>query len=536
MHNLLTTPTFRTRLSDDEKAVLTLPELLAALSANEVKSLTALRAHQQHPMHAFCVQLAAMAARRAGLRGLTEDPSAWREMLTELAGSSEPWDLLSDDAFSPAFMQAPIPNAVADDDYKRILRTPGAIDLLMTSRNHDIKVNQGWNAGPDDWIYALISVQTSSGYPGSGQYPVSRISGGYGYRNAISIVPVGRAGAAFRRDVLTLAERRSRALAEHPMTDDGVALVWTLPWSGAKDDKIALSDLDPYYIEICRRLRLRLRADDGSIYATRATSKDRRIDAKDRAGVVGDPWSPINSKKSSSLSMYGDSDFGCRRMAMYLTSEDYTVPMLLQPTEEERRSPQGLEIYARGMVRGQGKTNGYHERRVPLTRALAAALADPAERLRLGELAAERIAEIRYVARALRSGLRLYTSPPRPGSDPMDIPKAATALERRLNATVDAGFFDALSAESDAGAEDARDLRAAWMTSDVIGPARELLEEGLRTLPVATARAFKARSDARSLFEGMLRSQKSAVLYAFEIKERKDDDQTTKRAGRRAAD
>jgi hypothetical protein len=43
--------------------------------------------------------------------------------------------------------------------------------------------------------------------------------------------------------------------------DEGVALVWTEPWDGTA--ALSTDDLAPYFIEICRRIRLaRHRAED----------------------------------------------------------------------------------------------------------------------------------------------------------------------------------------------------------------------------------------------------------------------------------
>ena len=70
-----------------------------------------------------------------------------------------------------------------------------------------------------------------------------------------------------------------------------MTLLWTLPWDGTTGEALRLGSLDPFYIEICRRVRLRI-DDDGSIYGIRTTSKAARIDAKALKGVTGDPWAP----------------------------------------------------------------------------------------------------------------------------------------------------------------------------------------------------------------------------------------------------
>ncbi|MBP8141517.1 MAG: type I-E CRISPR-associated protein Cse1/CasA, partial [Acidovorax sp.] len=61
-----------------------LPQLLAALAANEVRDFPALRPHQRHPWHAFLVQLAAIALHHAGQSEPWHDAQDWRAALLAL--------------------------------------------------------------------------------------------------------------------------------------------------------------------------------------------------------------------------------------------------------------------------------------------------------------------------------------------------------------------------------------------------------------------------------------------------------------------
>jgi CRISPR system Cascade subunit CasA len=65
MWNLLTEALLNVSRSDGTR-VVSLPELLVALSRDEVDELPAVRPHQEHAWYAFLVQIAAMAAHRAG--------------------------------------------------------------------------------------------------------------------------------------------------------------------------------------------------------------------------------------------------------------------------------------------------------------------------------------------------------------------------------------------------------------------------------------------------------------------------------------
>ena len=70
----------------------------------------------------------------------------------------------------------------------------------------------------------------------------------------------------------------------------GLVLTWLKPWDG--QGSLELAELDPFYIEICRRIRLigQKRVERGEFYP----SRHPRIAAKEINGVVGDPGFPID--------------------------------------------------------------------------------------------------------------------------------------------------------------------------------------------------------------------------------------------------
>ena len=51
----------------------------------------------------------------------------------------EPWQLVVDDITKPAFMQPPASSAEREKDYKSSVATPDELDMLVTSKNHDLK-------------------------------------------------------------------------------------------------------------------------------------------------------------------------------------------------------------------------------------------------------------------------------------------------------------------------------------------------------------------------------------------------------------
>ena len=100
----------------------------------------------------------------------------------------EPWRLVVDDRSKPAFLQPPVPKDVT---LNKDVATPDALDLLITARNHDLKQAIARRADPEDWIFALVSLQTGEGYGGgSGGYQgIARMNGGWSSRPMMALAP-----------------------------------------------------------------------------------------------------------------------------------------------------------------------------------------------------------------------------------------------------------------------------------------------------------------------------------------------------------
>ena len=185
--------------------------------------------------------------------------------------------------------------------------TPDDLDLLATAKNHDVKSSIASHAEADDWVFALIDVQTMSGYLGAGHHRIARMNGGYSSRPCLGLAPAdGGLGAHLVHDIrrmIELRDRLSHAYAPHYFDpENGLALLWLEPWDGT--NSFRMEHLDPYFIEICRRVRLGCR--NGRIVGLTATSKKPRISAAEAKGDVGDHWTPVTvDGKALSLSSVG---------------------------------------------------------------------------------------------------------------------------------------------------------------------------------------------------------------------------------------
>ena len=501
MHNILAEPLIRISAPDGIRWA-SLPGVYAALMADEVEAFPALRPHQRHAWHAFLVQLAAMAMHRAGVSEPPTDAAEWTGLLRGLTPDwqdDEPWQLVVDDITKPAFMQPPARSADKLAEYKSRVETADELDMLVTSKNHDLKASVVSQAGVDDWIFALVTLQTMEGFGGAGNYGVSRMNGGLGSRPAFSLAPLGGIGAHVKRDIAAL-------LSDYPATD-GHRLLWMLPWDGTTSERLLLNQLAPLYIEVCRRVRLR--SDDGErLYAIRTSSKAARIEGKDLKGRTGDPWTPHNPNRDGLPLTLANGGFTYKRITEYLFKWDR--PDLLKPTPSEQRSNETMQLLARAVVRGQGKTEGYYERAIPIRTKTRNAMLRPSGRDSaedLGNLAQRRVEHIGVVQRILSHAIQVFAARGNSDNVSPEHRRLASLWLNRLDEIIDGRFFDDLQDEFEAGDDAERDhIHNDWLRDLVVPQARKMLHDATVSLPCPAIHRYRARENAQGLFEGRIRT------------------------------
>jgi len=409
--NFLSDPLVRVRLSDGDTVEQSLPEVLASMATDRVASFPALRPHQRHAWHAFLAQLATIALHRSGQDKPLKTAGKWRELLRTLTPEypeDEPWRLVVDDAGKPAFMQCPAPGGLKQ--YREEITAADDLDILVTSKNHDVKQTIVSDGAPEDWIFALITLQTMTGYLGRGNYGIARMNGGFSARPCLGLAPANQdqgIGAHLSCDVQRMLKGRS-ALREkyssYYKQEDGTALLWLQPWTG--DNSADLRDLDPYFIEICRRIRLQEK--NGAIIARKAPSKKSRVEAAGANGDLGDFWTPGNIEDGKALSV-SNAGFNYKRLVdLVLRHKKFRLPAAMQVNGTTGKQ---WKLVARSIAGGQGKTEGYHERTdIALSHKTAVALLRTEQRENLAEIAEQQVAEIEEVSKALRFGVAVAAS------------------------------------------------------------------------------------------------------------------------------
>lgn len=501
--SLLTEPLIRYRRADDGSTVCaSLPQLFVALAADEVRDYPALRPHQRHPWHAFLVQLAAIALHKADRTAAFETADEWRDALLALTPDDPDgaaWCLVTPPN-RPALLQAAVVGG-SISEWKSEAYAADEIDMLVTSKNHDLKGSRARRSQPEDWLFALLSLQTQEGFLGAGNYGISRMNGGFASKPGVGVAAVGLHGARWARDVSALLAQRERTVEERGLQgEDGLVLVWLAPWDGL--GSLSFSKLDPFYIEICRRIRLQTA---GEVITSIGTgSKAARIAAKELNGLTGDAWTPIDVEAGKALTITSNG-FNYKLVSELMFGGKFQAPVAHNLTQAA--NGKNLVLIAQGITRGQGKTEGYHERRVPISPKVRGLLMTNQKAL-LARLSTQRIAIIGEVRKLLWVALAVLFANGKSGDSSDGNKTKASKFSEPFEIAEDARFFDDLNEEIEAADPTAQRLQ--WMLG-LVSRAETILKIAFDAGPRNGVQKYRAQSAALSRFHGGLLSDKSPL-------------------------
>lgn len=487
--NLLTEPLIQT-----DQGMLSVPDLLAAMARGEVSSFPALRPHQRPAWHMFLVQLATLALSDAGATELPEDTERWYSALRVLTAEfpdDAPWHLVVEDRGKPAFLQPPDPGGLKWHE----VATPDALDMLITSRNHDLKREIARDATPQDWIFALVSLQTMEGYQlkYSG---IVRMNSGASSRVMLTLAPMDglsskiKTSAWWRRDVQALLSRGEAT--------DGLKLLWLEKWP--HNVQLSLRDLHPLFIEVCRRVRL---GNHDRVSASISTALKGRIDAE--SGAWWDPWAPRKYSDGSALTL-GTSDFDYSQLRKLIWGTESGASVWAKPAlfdAWENDTTDTMAIVAEAFARGKGgktRTDGFKSRVIPVPKVVVKQMFGPAA----VNLSDEQIKAIENIDTALRDSLRLLACDGdwekrkqklKSNSARAAIDEKLTPARAALHRVADALFFPTLWDKLAAGSKDGRHEAHMRFVRRLAQAAREEFSRAAPGIPCA--RIMRPRAEVR---------------------------------------
>lgn len=506
--NLLLDPCIRIVDFAWNHRVLSLPAVLAELEHNHIATFPGLRAHQAHPWHAFLCQLAAL-----GLEGKampTVDPgrpetylgghdeNGWRELLRCLTPEfpdDEPWTLVVEDVRRPAFMQPPYLGERAEL-HKKSYQTPDDADVLISSKCHGVKPHVMGRAALDDWIFALVSIQTHAPYGGPKLYSIARQNSGFGTRPCVRLSSSLAWGYRFVRDTRLLLDNQDHFDIFDFDFMTGLRLVWLQAWDGKA--QLALSELHPLFIESARLIRLTQNVA-GMVTASYKPTDAARIAVGNGEGMgakgnLGDPWIPIERKEVKAFNSSPRYEVVSKVM---FEPETYS-PSLAQ--EHYDLDPQeGLAMEFSILVRGNCVTEGLEERRLPIP--VRKEMFSGQRREMAAELSRSMVATAKAAeAKVLRPALLKLLQPS--GGKSKDIAAWAQRGVNDLDRIVDEHFFAHLWAALRIH-EETKNLRAAlqpW-TALLAREAQEVFQRALTSFPLGSAWRYASMAKAENLFE-----------------------------------
>ncbi len=495
-YNLLVEPLLGIEHESGTRSRVTLPGLLERLSRGEPVELTAIEAHQQHASHAFLVQLAALALARAGEWEVARDEGTWRKLLLDAAAKdgagAEAFTLVVADLSKPAFLQPPVPEgslAVLKNEH---VRPSEELDVLITAKNHDVKVHRVDAPTPEQWFFALLMLQTMQGFLGAGNYGIARMNGGFSSRPCVAFATGQGASERFVRDVRALLGARNELAKRYAKKKAPLGLVWCAPWDGKSS--LHFDELDPFFIEVCRRVRLTIK--DGNVVAFRGSSKAARVDGSEATGNTGDAWTPVARKDGKALTL-PEAGFTYARVRGFLfPEEDWTLGAAGEVGKDDRY------FVGQALVRGQGKTGGYHERWVPIPPRVRSFFAKPETRAALGRRADEGVKIAETVRLKVLKPALLTLLQGGPEKLKFDDDRGEPFLQR-FERAVDRDFFTLIFDHAESSPEDAD---AAFETA-VAKLARAELEQAFSSVPLSSVRRLRAISQAERTFEGAKHNQ-----------------------------
>lgn len=517
--NLLTDPLFRVRVAGATRHA-SLPGLLALLGEDQVESLPGLQRHQEDALHIFLCYLAGAVLDRQGRGDPRQPADFWCDGIRALTAAEgcpddAAWILVVEDPTRPAFLQPPAPSQeVFTKDYKPKAASPDALDVLQTAKNHDVKAIKGAVTAPEAWAYALISQAGTCGYNGAGNYGIARMNGGFGSRVSVGWRKSWRAGHRFLSDTRRLLSRRHEMLDTPFYSTNGKVLLWTSIWQGTRGESFSLIDVDPFFIDAPRRLRL---TRDGCLSAT---SQSMRINADMMNGDVGDAWTPTEHAKDGKQSWtprgrdLSPGSYSPDSIRKIIFGDDGVAQA---PMQMPTHGTEGGWITLNALVRERRKGNpdGFHEAAIRIPeKARPVLFGKGPARDRLATLSSRGLkfaSDIQY--RVLQPALYalMEGGPVSINLDKREVSDWVGSAAAPYYQSWHPLYFDWLWSTLDQPDESA--ALKPWFER-LRNLAESTLEQAFQRVPLRSGRNYRAKTNARRMFYGSLKKHFADYLEA----------------------
>lgn len=224
--------------------------------------------------------------------------------------------------------------------------------------------------------------------------------------------------------------------------------------------------------------------------------------------MTGDAWTPLETSHGKALTV-SRNGFEYRLMSDLLTSGRFTqgAAWRLDGWPQDV----ALQVIAQVTVRGQGKTEGYHERRVSISPKLRRRLMG-AQRPLIAKMAQTRIQAIADMRKLLWSSLALLFANGENDSGNDAISNRAGRFAQPFEQQEDGRFFEDLADQAEAEADQQESVYLQWLIG-LAQRAEDVLLQAFDAGPRSGMQRYKARSAALSRFHAGLRGGGKKTLF-----------------------
>lgn len=450
--NVLADPIFRVVSPGGIERTRSLPEILALLCQEDdpIASYPGLVVAQWSHWYRFLVRCMSKALRlmNASMEETGEWPSETlveriREVLAESAGGMSAWDVVPATDEAAGFLQSPVSGAASATEAGYKSKPIANLTALIGSKEFERKSEAARDLPAAEVVYGLIEFQGGVIFGGRGNYETPLTPSRSGKGSGVPFMGLqldGGSGATFRWDVQVLLDDWDRIVTKLGMRGSVWAL-WAEPWDGS--DSMPASQLEPAFIPYARMVRISAPDANGrfSEFLFRA-SEASRVDDHTEGAVLGDPFTPFfqNPKSPDQVKVRGVMEHGFTygEVAELLGFGERGTPSASVAAflrQEQSVEVSGVSVLFEGVAFEQGKTLGFHRRRVPLPVEPGGGLtfADPDPFRRAHASMLEMLGEAKRVLRAASRVALHGEARPRKG-DEAQAGLAADDLDRQAEA------------------------------------------------------------------------------------------------------